>query len=184
MSIMFTINSWFILVPLFFIFVLFMIYFAKSRKQSYSIFQYTLLTSFVIYILGVIYFVFLPIDVNFGKYANQAPWYSSTNIIPILTIDLKTFLLNIMMLIPFGMYLPFINKRFDSVKSVAKLGFSLSFSIEVIQLLIRVSLGSARSTDINDLIANTLGSVLGYLLINILSKSSFAKNVMNKFSLS
>lgn len=184
MSIMITINSWFILTPLFFIFVLFMIYFAKSRKQSYSIFQYTLLTSFVIYLLGVIYFVFLPIDVNIGKYANQAPWYSSTNIIPILTIDLKTFLLNIMMLIPFGMYLPFINKRFDSLKTVARLGFLFSCAIEVIQLLIRVSIGSARSTDINDLIANTLGSVIGYFLIKIVLKSTFATNVMNKFSLS
>jgi glycopeptide antibiotics resistance protein len=184
MSIMFTINSWFILAPLFIIFVLFMIYFANYRKQSYSIFQYTLLTSFVIYLLGVIYFVFLPLDVNIGKYANQAPWYSSTNIIPILTIDLKTFLLNIIMLIPFGMYLPFINKRFNSVKSVAKLGFLLSLSIEVIQLLIRISLGSARSTDINDLIANTLGSVLGYFLIKIVLKSRFAKNMLNKFSLS
>jgi glycopeptide antibiotics resistance protein len=89
-----------------------------------------------------------------------------------------------MMLIPFGMYLPFINKRFDSLKSVAKLGLLFSCAIEVIKLLIRVSLGSARSTDINDLIANTLGSVIGYFFIKIVLKSTFATNVMNKFSLS
>lgn len=38
------------------------------------------------------------------------------------------------------------------------------------QLLMTVTLGSGRITDVNDLIANTLGGVLGFLLLKQVSR--------------
>ena len=140
--------------------------------------QYTLLTTFVIYSLCVIHLVLFPIDVNIGLYANQSPWYNSIDFIPILTIDLKTFILNIVMMIPFGMYLPLIANKIDSAKKVAKLAFLVSLSIEIIQYIIGATLGSLRSSDINDIIANTIGAVLGYILINKLLKYKLFKNIL------
>ena len=182
MSIMFTINSWSILVPLFLLFSFIMVWLAKFKKQRYSFLQYTFLTSFVIYLLAVIHLVYFPIDVNIGKYANQTPWYNSLNLIPIITIDIKTFLLNILMLIPFGMYLPIINTKLNSLKKAAQYGLLLSLSFEIIQLLIRVTLGSSRSSDINDLIANVLGSVLGYLFVKRLLEVKILKSLLPRFS--
>lgn len=182
-TIRFTINSWTILVPIFLLFLLAMILLAKFKKFKYTYLQYTLITTFVIYLLSVIHLVLFPIDVNIGLYANQAHWYSSINFIPIITIDLKTFILNIVMLIPFGMYLPLINSKFDSAKKAARLAFIISLSIEMLQSIIGVTLGNGRTSDINDIIANTLGAVLGYILINKMLKYKLFKNMLTKATL-
>ena len=175
---MFTINSWTILVPIFVLLLLAMIILAKFKKLKYTYLQYALITTFVIYLLSVIHLILFPIDVNIGLYANQAPWYSSINFIPIITIDLKTFILNIVMLVPFGMYLPLINSKFDSTKKVARMAVIISLSIEILQSIISVTLGNGRTSDINDIIANTLGAVVGYILINKLMKFNLFKNIL------
>lgn len=87
------------------------------------------------------------------------------NFIPILTIDIPSFVLNVIMLIPFGVYLPVLNSKVASAKKAAKYGFFLSLSIEILQLIIEVTLGSGRIADINDIIANTLGAAVGFLII-------------------
>ncbi|MBP3951547.1 VanZ family protein [Bacillus suaedae] len=182
-SVMFTIHSWYLLVPIFFIGLLWLVIWAKRRKERVNPAQFVVLLSFGIYLLCVFHLVFFPIDVNIGTYANQTPWYKSINFFPVLTIDLTTFVLNIIMLVPFGMYLPFLKKTVDSVKDAAKLGFMLSLSFEMIQLLIRITLGSGRSTDINDLLANTAGAAIGYLIIKKLFQVSPIKNLFAKFQL-
>ncbi|MGG3801417.1 VanZ family protein [Metabacillus fastidiosus] len=174
-SIMFTIQSWYVLGPIFLLGLIWLIGKAKSQGRKRNIGQYIVLISFEIYLLSVIHLVFFPIDVNIGIYANQTPWYKTINFIPILTIDAKTFLLNVIMLIPFGMYLPFLSKTVDSVKKAAKLGFMLSLSFELLQLLIRVTLGNGRSTDVNDLLANTAGAVIGFLIFKRLFKITLLK---------
>lgn len=183
-SIMFTIDSWYILIPVFFIYLLTLFLVPKFKQKKYSILQYLLLITFGIYLLSVIHLVFFPIDVNIGIYANLTPWYKTINFIPVLTIDVTTFLLNVIMLIPFGIYVPLLNSNVDSVKKIAKQGFFLSLSLEIVQLIIRTTLGSGRSTDINDLIANTLGAIIGYLIIMKLLQMSSWKVMLSKFKLS
>ena len=122
MSIMFEIPSWYVLIPIFLISSLFLV--TSKRKYTYS--QYILLVSFLIYVMGVTHFTVFPIEVNIGEYANQAPWYSSINPIPLLTLDSKSFILNVIMFFPLGVYLPFLKNNYHSVKgSVAKF-FELS----------------------------------------------------------
>lgn len=105
------------------------------------------------------------------------------NFIPILTIDIPSFVLNVIMLIPFGVYLPLLYGKVDSAKKAAKYGFFLSLSIEVLQLIIKVTLGSGRIADINDIIANTLGAAIGYLILNKLVKIKPFKALVSNFSL-
>ncbi|MNO14924.1 VanZ like family protein [compost metagenome] len=170
MSIMFTIESWYILIPLFGLYVAALLVLPPFAERKYSASQTMLLIAFGLYLSAVIHLVFFPIDVNIGRYANQIPWYKSINIIPLVTLDVKTFLLNILMLVPLGIILPLVYSRFRSIKDVALLGFGFSLSIELLQLLIRVTLGSGRSTDINDLIANTVGCILGFMILKILKR--------------
>ncbi|QCR32468.1 VanZ family protein [Lysinibacillus sp. SGAir0095] len=183
MSIMLTIKSWYVLVPVGLLGLIWFIFWAKRLKRKINIAQFFVLITFGIYLLFVIQLVFFPIEVNIGRYANLTPWYKTINYIPILTIDVKTFLLNVIMLIPFGMYISFLNKAEISVKSIAKLGFSLSLSFEFVQLLIRVTLGSGRSTDINDLFANTAGAVIGFLIIRKLYKVQLLGGVLQRLRL-
>ncbi|WP_240662306.1 VanZ family protein [Paenibacillus xylanexedens] len=55
---------------------------------------------------------------------------------------------------------------------------ALSILIEITQLLLRVTLGNGRSTDLNDIIANTTGSVLGFVILNLFTKSSIGQRLM------
>lgn len=182
-SIMFTIQSTYILAPLFLLFLLFLVADALWKKRKRNIGHYFIIITFSIYLLCVIQLVFFPIEVNIGKYANLTPWYKTINFIPILTIDVQTFVLNILMLIPFGVYLPLLHRKFESIKIVTYYGFFLSLTIEGIQMMIRVICGNGRSTDINDLLANTVGAILGYIVINALLKRSNGNNILNKIRL-
>ncbi|MGD6854274.1 VanZ family protein [Bacillus infantis] len=182
-SIMFTIESWYVLGPLLFMGLLVLAVWGKRQERKLTLAQYAVLLSFGIYLLCVIHLVFFPIEVNIGKYANQTKWYQTVNFIPVLTIDITTFMLNVLMLVPFGMYLPFLNRRIDSIKEAAKLGFALSFAFEMVQLLIRVTLGSGRSTDVNDLLANTAGAIIGFFIVKSLFKMKFNAGLLKRFQL-
>ncbi|MBP2242129.1 glycopeptide antibiotics resistance protein [Cytobacillus eiseniae] len=181
-SLIYTIDSWYILIPAFLLFLIYMIVVAVI-KQKYGFGQFVLLISFAVYFLCMIHLVFFPIEVNIGEYTNLTPWYKSINFIPVLTIDAATFILNIIMLVPLGMYLPLLSNKYQSIKKAASVGLYISLSFEVTQLLIRIILGNGRSTDINDLIANTLGAVLGFLIIREMSKISFVYHILQGLSL-
>ena len=180
---MFSIQSPHFLIAILLLVLLYLVVGACWNIRRFNLGQYFIVITFIIYLLCVIQLVFFPIDVNIGKYANLTPWYKTINFIPILTIDVKTFLLNILMLIPFGMYLPLLNRQFESLKGVAYHGLFLSLFIEIFQLMNRVVFGNGRSTDINDLIANTVGAILGYMVIKALIKRNDRNNLLNKLRL-
>ena len=64
---------------------------------------------------------------------------------------------NVAMFIPSGIVLPIIYKRLDSFIKVILAGGGISLCIEIIQLPF-----SVRASDIDDLILNTVGVMLGY----------------------
>ena len=64
---------------------------------------------------------------------------------------------NTVMFIPTGIILPILYKRLDSFWKVSLAGFLISLSIELLQLPL-----AERVSDVDDLILNTLGVMLGY----------------------
>lgn len=82
---------------------------------------------------------------------------------------------NILVFIPFGFILPIIRirkrKLFDVILSI----FLLSLTIETIQLFLRVG-----AFDVDDLILNTMGGVIGYILFlitNCIRRSYGKRNI-------
>jgi VanZ like protein len=120
-----------------------------------------------LYLAGVAA-VTLPLQIRTGDYGNRVPWYDKVNLIPLITIDARTFVLNVLMTVPLGLLLPLLI-RVDSVRRVALIGFVLSAAVEVTQFLSDVFVSSGRTGDVNDLPANTLGAVLGYLAYRLLT---------------
>ena len=88
------------------------------------------------------------------------------NLIPFLSMfsDIKGMILNIMLFIPLGLFAFFLFPSFRRPQIVASIGLILSLCIELLQIL------TYRTTDINDLITNTIGAVLGYVIGLILFK--------------
>lgn len=91
----------------------------------------------------------------------------SMNLIPLITlapVDLKTSLLNILLMIPFGFGLPFITNF--RLKKVVVVGLILSIIIELLQLITGFMANTTfRVADINDVIFNTVGVAIGYMLL-------------------
>lgn len=87
------------------------------------------------------------------------------NLIPFVRLfdyrNKRSLLLNVIgntaMFIPSGIVLPIIYKKLDSFRKVAAAGALISLCIEILQLPF-----SVRASDIDDLIQNTAGVMIGY----------------------
>lgn len=80
--------------------------------------------------------------------------------------DQMSYILNVILFVPFGFLFSAlsIDKSKIGWKRIALIGFLFSFSIEFMQLFNR------RTTDLDDLITNTFGAVLGFIIYIILYK--------------
>ena len=88
------------------------------------------------------------------------------NFVPFLYMfsDYRSSLLNVLLFVPLGFFLPFFWKKFSSFWYTLLFGFCTSLLIELLQIF------TFRATDVNDLMTNTAGTVLGYLLARIVLK--------------
>ncbi|MCC0643328.1 VanZ family protein [Clostridioides sp. ZZV14-6009] len=80
------------------------------------------------------------------------------NLIPFSSSGALTYILNIIMFMPLGFLLPLIWERFRNFISILWTGLVFSLAIEICQLF------NHRATDIDDLMMNTLGAILGYFI--------------------
>ena len=79
---------------------------------------------------------------------------------------LKNLLGNIALFLPLGILLPLVSDRSGSLKRVLLFGFCLSLSIETIQFVLRF-VGNDRAVDIDDVLLNTLGACLGFVIYRL-----------------
>lgn len=77
---------------------------------------------------------------------------------------IRTIAGNLAMFIPFGILMPLISSELSSLKRVAVAAFALSFAIEILQYTGRW-LGSPRWTDVDDVLFNVAGALIGYCLL-------------------
>lgn len=82
------------------------------------------------------------------------------NLIPFkgMMQDLKNGILNVILFVPLGFLLPVLWQNFRRMGACVAFGLGLSLAIELMQML------TFRATDVNDLITNTAGTLLGFLL--------------------
>ena len=78
--------------------------------------------------------------------------------------DYRNSLLNVLLFVPLGLFLPVLWKQFHSFFWTTLFGLGFSLSIELLQLL------TLRATDINDLMTNTAGTILGWCLGQLVRK--------------
>lgn len=90
----------------------------------------------------------------------------SINLIPLITLtsqDLRTSLLNLLLMMPFGFGLPLLTNW--GVTRIVVMGGLFSIAIEILQLVTGlIAQITFRIADINDVIFNTAGAAVGYVL--------------------
>lgn len=121
-----------------------------SSKLKNNIFGYII---FALYLSAMCAAVGLP-SITYLKFD------LNVNFIPFLDMatDWKNSILNFILFIPLGVALPLFCNKFTTIKRVICLGFTTSLAIEILQIF------TFRATDVNDLITNTFGALLGGLI--------------------
>ena len=91
----------------------------------------------------------------------------SLNIIPFMGIlsDLENSVLNVILFIPLGIFLPVLWNKFDSLKNTVLFGFGVTAAIEILQIF------TLRTTDVNDVITNVSGTVIGYFVATVIKEN-------------
>ena len=114
-----------------------------------------------IYVAALAAVTVAPAGVHRG---HRDSWWSVVQLVP-LHVPPVSFVLNIVMFMPFGLLVPLLWSWADGIGRVAWLSLAASTVIELIQLALWLTLGNHRTVDVNDLIANTIGGVLGLIAI-------------------
>ncbi len=160
--------------------------------------------AFLLYVLCVIGLVFFPLPVMTGAAVKEyfrvqpVPFQFVSDIIretPFVWNQPQTYLpavfdwavlqvvFNVAMLVPLGMYLRF-NFHFTGTKVVIT-SFLFSCFIEIGQLtgLFFLFPGSYRLGDVDDLITNTLGGLIGYGIMRWIEKKADVKHMVDLFDI-
>lgn len=90
----------------------------------------------------------------------------NVNLVPFADGFSLSFVLNILLFVPLGFLCPYISRHYRQAKHAVLLGFGLSLTIELAQLFTQY-----RATDVDDLLTNTAGTLLGYLCFRLIHRA-------------
>lgn len=148
----------------------------KRQKLSVSWFSEIMRWLFVCYLTGLVNLVLVPgnlwgsiwysLRVGAAEIEFDLPFSGGVNLMPTVVKCLMGELTvgswvremlagNLLMFLPMGFFLPFVSERIDR-RGILKLAVLIPVVIEVIQLVI------GRSFDVDDLLLNFVGILLGY----------------------
>ncbi|THA62843.1 VanZ family protein [Streptomyces sp. A0958] len=133
-----------------------------------------------LYASAVISLTFFPLWIYGGDYRNQAEWIGQIQPIPLLLADI-TMVPNVIMFMPLGFILPLLLPRLNRSRTVLACAL-ISLSIEAVQLLQYIVFANGRAVDVNDLIANTVGGLLGYAVLRSAQRGTATRRMLDKVS--
>ena len=167
----------------------------KKQKQVYWL-REVINFLFVLYILMVVSVTLFPLalwidfnmqNIKFGL--NLIPFVGIINDIKqigiaydgdtvfMISLIIRNVGGNILLLMPLGVLSPIIWNKFKGFKNIVLFGFVISISIESIQFIELIAGGRGRTVDIDDVICNVLGVILGYFIYK------FTLKIADKFQI-
>jgi glycopeptide antibiotics resistance protein len=88
---------------------------------------------------------------------------------------------NVLLLFPLGFFIPLLSRRSLRLYKIILLGFMVSLTIELTQLLLHIFLNSNRLFDLDDLLLNTVGALIGYLVFLITMRYTTRYQFVKKY---
>ena len=125
----------------------------------YQIFIFHNIKKTASYILLSLYLAAICFLVGFPNIAGMRIVLSH-NFIPLrgMLTDITNSYLNVLLFIPLGIFVPCLWPEYRSMMKTVGLGLMTSLGIEILQIF------TFRATDINDVITNVAGTMIGYLI--------------------
>lgn len=139
---------------------------------------------FIIYLVGISYFLFF--SERYGRTEGSDEYRYNLVLFQEIkrflkyrhTIGLEGFIVNIfgnvLAFAPFGFCLPLVSPIDKSFFRILFWSFLFSLSIETIQLVYKIGI-----FDVDDLLLNTIGGLVGYLLFQIVTHIFYKKKKRN-----
>ena len=139
-----------ILIPILFLYQIFIFHNIK-KTAAYII--------FILYLTAMCFLVGFPsvTGIKIGWSYNFIPLYGMLN-------DITNSYLNVLLFIPLGIFVPCLWPEYRSMMKTVGLGLMTSLGIEILQIF------TFRATDINDVITNVAGTMIGYLIGRLIIK--------------
>lgn len=145
-----------------------------KKEKKKSLFRMIAILLFAAYLCMLCYFLFFA-DSMGRAYTDRAYHY---NVIPFREIyrfwkymhvvGVESTMLNlggnVIAFVPFGVFLPMLFEKCRKFSFAVLLSFEFSLAVEAIQLVLKVG-----CFDVDDMILNTLGGLLGFLMYLLLS---------------
>lgn len=136
----------------------------KKKGVSYTRYSFIAMIVFAVYLVGVYHFtgagtIYDGLMYQFEWRQDQFNWIPFSN-----NIDVVAYILNVVLLIPLGLLVPIIWEKLNKFSNILATGFMFTILIEASQLL------NNRRTDIDDIILNVLGAVVGFGLFKLFDK--------------
>ena len=181
-------------IPIFIIIITMIVEIKKSKEvqEKSKIRNFWLKALFIIYCLLLITILFLNNEYRMGGFQNidtfSKEHFESSNLIPFATIieyitgvisdDINTsiviinFATNLLLFAPMGFFIPILfQSKIKNIKQFVIMIIILTLIVEILQFITYRG-----STDIDDIILNTIGAVIVYLLM----KTKFVKKLLKK----
>ena len=144
----------------------------SAKNESYALWGGRVL--FLIYLAGLCYFLFFA--ENYGRVTGLEKY--RYNLVPFREIErfwkyrrelgihsFHNLAGNILGFVPAGFFIPMLWKNKRGFFFTICVTFQMSLLVEILQLIFRVG-----SFDVDDLLLNTFGGMLGYLLLTLIGK--------------
>lgn len=116
-----------------------------GRTVCYMIFALYLAAVYALTGLPSVFYVRLDLSFDFVPFLGMA-----TNV--------ENNILNVLLFVPLGMLLPVLAQKYRAMKQTVLFGFAVTVLVEFLQIF------TYRVTDINDIITNACGTMIGYFI--------------------
>lgn len=168
-----------------FIYILIRFFFVKKKSGAINLFHEILYMLLIAYVECLVYLTLFP---STGMSTDRI---ASINLIPFRTINLYinfqgevslqiiNLLGNIVVFVPIGIFIVLLMKKAGFIHSLL-IGFGSTLFIEIMQLVLSVSGVISRSFDVDDLLLNTIGVLIGYFIASLFR--TYLNRVVNKTS--
>lgn len=136
----------------------------KIKKKKYSLKYEFVSAVLIVYVIVILVYVLIPTDLLSYGNINLIPFRDSFNTIKrvgIWSVQSRQLLYNVLLFVPFG-FLGALALKFKGRKSkwIIPIGLLFTITIETSQYFLR----TGRACDIDDVILNTLGTIIGYYI--------------------
>ncbi|MFD1125467.1 VanZ family protein [Lentilactobacillus raoultii] len=151
----------------------------RSRKLTNgSYWQLSTIFSAIGYLVIVGYLTLAPTSEAFLGKQQVVPFMIGTvpvNLIPFWSTT-ADFYQNVLLMLPMGIYIALLRPT-SKIKIAFFAGLMISFGIEAMQFVLDLVVGLSRWVDVNDVLTNTVGVLIGWLLIALMKRTKLNRLV-------